>query len=120
MSAEAYAHYVLWYLLLSEENKTWEQRIGCWVAACRWCQREAWQLTFRMWRTNGNGFSPATPYGAGFAEVYQVRCAGCGAATSVAHPSQWVGAIGAAFTYENLPPMQAQPAYVRMAYPYGR
>jgi hypothetical protein len=74
---------MLWYMLMSEELRVWEQRIGAWVAQCQGCHREGWQLTFRIWRTKGTGLSPPTPYGMPYGECYQVRCSLCGAARPV-------------------------------------
>ena len=62
---------MLWYMLMSEELRIWEQRIGAWVARCQGCRREAWQLTFRIWRTKGTGMSPPTPYGLPYGECHQ-------------------------------------------------
>ena len=107
---------MLWYLLLHEELRVWEQRIGAWQAQCQACHQTAWQLTFRIWRTKGTGMQPPTPYGYPYGEAHQVRCSGCGAATMVGHPSQWVPQIGPAYTYENHPPVYGTPQYVHMAF----
>ena len=111
---------MLWYMLMSEELRVWEQRIGAWLATCQGCRREAWQLTFRVWRTKGTPMSPPTPYGFAYGECHQVRCSGCGAATNVGHPSQWVPTIGPAYTHENHPPVYGTPQYVTIAFPAMR
>ena len=107
---------MLWYMLLSEELRVWEQRIGAWLATCQSCRRESWQLTFRVWRTKGTGMSPPTPYGFPYGECHQVRCSGCGVATNVGHPTQWVPSIGPGYTYENHPPIYGTPQYVTLAF----
>jgi len=111
---------MLFYMLMSEELRVWEQRIGAWVAQCQTCKREAWQLTFRIWRTKGTGMSPPMPQGHAYGEGHQVRCSGCGAATNVGHPTAWVPAIGRAYTHENHPPVHGTPQYVTIAFPAMR
>ncbi|MBX3190854.1 MAG: hypothetical protein KF819_27905 [Labilithrix sp.] len=111
---------MLWFMLLHEELRAWEQRIGAWQARCQGCHRDAWQLTFRIWRTKGTAMSPATPYGMAYGECHQVRCSGCGVATNVGHPTQWVPQIGPAYTYENHPPVYATPQYLQLAFPAFR
>jgi len=109
---------MLWYLLLSEELRVWEQRIGYWVARCQTCKRDCWQLTFRLWRTKGNGLSPPTPWTfPAFGEGYQVRCSSCGVGAMVGHPSTWVGQQAPGFVQENHPPTPATPQYLRLAFP---
>ena len=107
---------MLWLMLMQDELRAWEQRVGCWQARCQMCQRDAWQLVFRIWRTKGNGLSSPTPWGIPYGEGFQVRCSGCGAATNVGHPSTWVPQIGPAYQYENHPPVIATPQYLAMAF----
>lgn len=112
---------MLWFLLLNEELRAWEQRVGAWRARCQTCQQDAWQLTFRIWRTKGSGLQPATPWGYAYGEAYQVRCSGCGVAAMVGHPNQWVPPLGNAFVWENqYPPTQANARYMQMVFPFLR
>jgi hypothetical protein len=110
---------MLW-LLLSEELRCWERRIGCWVCRCQMCQRDGWHLTFYMWRTKGNGLNPASPQGMPYGECYQVRCTQCGAASNVGHPQYWAPQLGPAYTTENYPPTMATPQYVSLGFPTYR
>ena len=107
---------MIWFLLLNEEFRVWEQRIGAWQAECQTCRRPGWQLVFRIWRTKGSAMNPASPYGYAYNECYQVRCSLCGAGTMTGHPAQWVPSLGPAYTYENLPPVFGTPQYTSMAY----
>lgn len=112
---------MLWYMLLHEELRCWEQRIGYWGARCQTCGRDCWQLTFRIWRTKGSGMNPATPYGFPvYGETYQVRCQSCGVGAMVGHPQQWVPALGASFVYENHAATIADARYLQQAFNYFR
>jgi hypothetical protein len=112
---------MLWFLLLNEELRSWQQRIGAWTSRCQMCQRDAWQLTFRIWRTKGSGLNPATPFGFPvYGEAYQIRCAACGAGTMVGHPQQWTPPLGPAFVWENHQPVQAAARYMQQVFPFVR
>jgi len=111
---------MLWFLLLNEELRAWEQRVGAWVARCQTCQQNCWQLTFRIWRTKGSGLNPASPFGFAYGEAYQVRCSACGVAAMVGNPSQWVPPLGTAWQNESYPPMMANPRYMQMVFPFFR
>jgi hypothetical protein len=112
---------MLWYMLLHEELRVWEQRVGSWVARCQTCHRDVWQLTYRIWRTKGSGLNPASPWSMPvYGEAYQVRCSGCGAAGMVGHPNQWVPPLGQAFVWEQYPPTQAMANYLQIAFPFFR
>ena len=112
---------MLWLLLLSEELRIWEQRVGYWGARCQTCHRDCWQLTFRLWRTKGNGMSPPTPWSLPvYGEAYQVRCSGCGIAALVGYPQSWVPQLGGSFVQENHPPTLASGPYIQQAVPVMR
>jgi hypothetical protein len=112
---------MLWYMLLSEELRVWEQRMGYWGARCQTCHRDCWQLTYRIWRTKGNGMSPATPWSfPPYGEAYQVRCQSCGIAAMVGHPQQWIPQLAGQFVYENHHPTVATPQYLNIAFPHMR
>jgi hypothetical protein len=112
---------VLWYMLLSEEMRVWEQRLGYWGARCQTCHRDCWQLTYRIWRTQGNGLSPATPWNyPHYGEAYQVRCASCGIGAMVGHPNTWIPQLGSAFVHEQHHPTPATPHYLNIAFPVMR
>ena len=107
---------MLFYFLFSKENTTWEQRIGSFLVGCQGCGQEAWQLTFRLYQTEGSVASPATPYGWAINERFQIRCSGCGCATSVAHPMTWAPTLASPFQQEQYPPQRAIPQYVALAF----
>jgi hypothetical protein len=108
---------MLWYLLLAEEMRVWEQRVGYWGARCQTCHRDCWQLTFRIWRTKGTGMSPPTPFSyPTYGEAYQVRCSSCGVGAAVGHPQGWVPQLGGAFQYENHPATPALAQYLHLAF----
>ena len=109
---------MLWYFLLSKELTAWEHRIGCFFLTCKMCQKEGWQLTFRLYQTEGSALSPATPYTFAMKERYQIRCSLCGAATTVGHPQTWVPYLGVPFQNEQGPVNRAVPQYVALAYMY--
>lgn len=112
---------MVWLLLLSEELRVWEQRIGYWGARCQTCHQDTWQLTFRIWRTKGNGLSPATPYSyPAYGEAYQVRCNACHVSAMVGHPNQWVPQLGNAFVYEQHHATPANAHYLQQAFPVWR
>jgi hypothetical protein len=108
---------MLWYFLLSEQFTTYEHRIGSFCVPCKLCQREAWQLTFRMYQTKGSHANPAGPYGVPHNERFQIRCSACGAATAVHHPSTWAPALGQGFVPEQGAVSIGIPAYVALAFP---
>jgi hypothetical protein len=111
---------MLWLLLLSEELRIWEQRVGYWGARCQTCQRDCWQLTFRIWRTKGNGMSPPTPWSFPvYGEAFQVRCSQCGISALVGHPQSWAPQLGT-FVQENHPPTLATGTYLQQAFPVMR
>jgi hypothetical protein len=108
---------MLWYFLLaSKELTTWEHRVGCFYLACKMCQRESWQLTFRLYQTEGSTISPATPYSFPLKERFQIRCTACSAATTVGHPQTWTPYLGVPFQNEQGAVTRAVPQYVSLAY----
>jgi hypothetical protein len=113
---------MLWYLMLHEELRCWEQRVGAWVARCQTCHQDVWQLTFRVYRTKGTGMNPPTPFSYPiYGECYQVRCSGCGVAAMVGHPNQWAPAIGPSYVVEQqYPPMAANARYMQQAFAFFR
>jgi hypothetical protein len=113
---------MLLYLMAAAKWQIWEQRIGAWSARCQGCQQEAWQLTFRLWRTKGTPANPPTPWGPEMAgEAFQVRCSTCGVGAMVGHPYGWVREQAPGFVHENhYTPAVANPHYVQMAIPAFR
>jgi hypothetical protein len=113
---------MLWFMLLHEELRCWEQRLGAWVARCQTCNQDVWQLTIHIWRTKGTGLQPATPFSFPiYGEAYQVRCSGCGAARMVGHPNTWAPSIGGGYVVEqHYPPMAANARYLQVAFPFIR
>ena len=107
---------MLWYFLLSKEITVWEHRIGCFYLPCKLCQRDAWQLTFRLYQTEGSALSPARPDGFTMQERYQIRCSACGCATTVHHPQTWAPMLGVPFQHEQGPVMRGVPQYVALAF----
>lgn len=108
---------MLWYFLLKDKYTTYEHRIGSFCVPCKMCQREAWQLCFRMYQTKGSEASPAGPYSFPYNERYQIRCSACGAATLVHHPSTWAPALGAAWVNEQGPVTPGTLQYVGLVFP---
>ncbi|MBL8609755.1 MAG: hypothetical protein JNL38_20650 [Myxococcales bacterium] len=111
---------MLWLMLANETTLTpWEQRVGSFWTTCPRCQQQAWQLTYRIYRTSGSGLQGPTPYGPPLNECFQVRCATCFSASMVAHPSTWVQSIGVQFNNENHAPTHGTPQYIAQAYSGG-